>query len=77
MTTTATLFWILIGGIVGIIIGWLISYAISNFAGITTNVSGWSIVLAFGVSAMIGIGFGYYPAKRAASLNPIEALRYE
>jgi len=66
-----------VGGIIGIILGWLISYAISNFAGMTTSVSGWSIALAFGVSAMIGIGFGYYPAKRAASLNPIEALRYE
>jgi len=67
----------LIGGIIGVIFGWLISFGISSFAGINTSVSGWSIILAFGVSAMIGIGFGYYPAKRAASLNPIEALRYE
>jgi putative ABC transport system permease protein len=66
-----------IGGIIGIIIGWLVSFGISKFADITTSVSTWSIVLAFGVSALIGIGFGYYPAKRAAELNPIEALRYE
>ena len=66
-----------IGGIVGILIGWLVSFGISKFAEITTTVSAWSIVLAFGVSALIGIGFGYYPAKRAAELNPIEALRYE
>ncbi len=66
-----------IGGIVGIIFGWLISLGISNFAGIATSVSGWSIILAFGVSAAIGIIFGFYPARRAAKLNPIEALRYE
>ena len=66
-----------IGGIVGIFIGWLVSSGISKFAEITTTVSTWSIALAFGVSALIGIGFGYYPAKRAAELNPIEALRYE
>lgn len=66
-----------IGGIVGILIGWLVSFGISRFAEITTTVSAWSIALAFGVSALIGIGFGYYPAKRAAELNPIEALRYE
>ena len=66
-----------IGGILGVIFGWLISLGISGFTEITTSISGWSIILAFGVSAMIGIGFGYYPAKRAALLNPIEALRYE
>ena len=66
-----------IGGIIGIIIGWLVSFGSSKLANITTSVSAWSIALAFSVSALIGIGFGYYPAKRAAELNPIEALRYE
>jgi len=66
-----------VGGIIGIILGCLVSFAISKFGGITTSISMLSITLAFGVSAFIGIGFGYYPAKRAASLNPIEALRYE
>ncbi len=66
-----------IGGIIGIIFGWLTSIAITQFSDTTTSVSLWSIFLAFGVSALIGIVFGYYPAKRAASLNPIEALRYE
>ncbi len=66
-----------IGGGVGIILGWLISFGVSKFIGIATQVSLLSILLAFGVSAVIGIIFGYYPARRAANLNPIEALRYE
>ncbi len=66
-----------IGGVVGVIFGWLISLLIAKFGGITTSVSIFSVILAFGVSALIGIGFGYYPARRAASLKPIEALRYE
>ncbi len=65
------------GGVVGILLGWLISLLISNFAGITTQVSTSSMLLAFGVSAGIGILFGYYPARRASALSPIEALRYE
>jgi len=67
----------LIGGVVGVILGWLVSLLIAKFGGIGTSISIFSILLAFGVSAAIGIGFGYYPARRAASLNPIEALRYE
>jgi putative ABC transport system permease protein len=66
-----------IGGMVGVILGWLIAIAISYFASTATSVSASSVLLAFGVSAGIGIVFGYYPAKRAAGLNPIDALRYE
>jgi len=66
-----------LGGMVGIALGWGAAWMVSNFAGIATSVSAFSIILAFGVSALIGIVFGYYPAKRAAGLNPIEALRYE
>ncbi len=66
-----------IGGTVGILFGWLASLAISYFGSTATVVTSWSIFLAFGVSAAIGIIFGYYPARRAAGLNPIEALRYE
>ena len=66
-----------LGGVVGVALGWAAAFAVSQFAGITTNVSLTSILLAFGVSAGIGIMFGYYPARRASGLNPIEALRYE
>ncbi len=66
-----------IGGVIGVALGWVIASVVSNVAGIATEVSLQAIVLAFGVSAAIGIIFGYYPARRAAGLNPIEALRYE
>ncbi len=66
-----------IGGVAGVILGWAVSLLIAKIGGINTSVSIFSIILAFSVSAAIGIGFGYYPARRAASLNPIEALRYE
>jgi putative ABC transport system permease protein len=65
------------GGLIGIVLGWLAAVAISLFTGIATSVSVPYILLAFFVSAAIGIIFGYYPARRAAGLNPIEALRYE
>ena len=66
-----------LGGGTGVALGWILSILVSSFAGIATSVSFFTILLAFGVSTAIGIIFGYYPARRAASLNPIEALRYE
>ncbi len=66
-----------IGGAIGVVLGLAIAYAFNNFGIMTTQVTTSSIILAFGVSATIGIVFGYYPARRAAKLNPIEALRYE
>jgi putative ABC transport system permease protein len=66
-----------LGGVIGVALGWIIAFGVTSFAGIATKVSLQSVILAFGVSAAIGIIFGYYPARRAASLNPIEALRYE
>jgi len=74
---TESIFLTLIGGIIGVIFAWIVSLGINKFANITTSVSTWSIILAVGVSALVGIVFGYYPARRAARLNPIEALRYE
>jgi len=66
-----------VGGIIGVVLGWLIAIAISYFESITTSISIPYVLMAFCVSAAIGIIFGYYPARRAAKLNPIEALRYE
>jgi len=66
-----------IGGIIGILLGWGISILIGKLMSITTLVTLSAVLLACGVSAGIGIVFGYYPAKKAANLNPIDALRYE
>jgi ABC-type antimicrobial peptide transport system permease subunit len=67
----------LIGGIIGVAVGWGISVLAYQFGGIATKMSYSSVLLAFGVSAFIGIVFGYYPASRASKLNPIDCLRYE
>ena len=66
-----------VGGILGIFLGWFAALLAYKLGGISTKVSWLSILLAFGVSAFIGIAFGYYPAKRAARFNPIDALRFE
>jgi putative ABC transport system permease protein len=66
-----------VGGVIGIALGCGISLLVNLTGVVQTSVSMSSIALAFGVSAAIGIVFGYYPARRAAGLNPIEALRYE
>lgn len=65
------------GGVIGIILGCSISFIVTKLGLIQTNVSLSSVFLAFGVSALIGVVFGYYPARRASNLNPIEALRFE
>jgi putative ABC transport system permease protein len=70
----------LIGGIIGILLGYGVSKLmrfIPMFATITTIVSSSSVFLAFGFSAAVGVFFGFYPARRASRLDPIEALRYE
>jgi putative ABC transport system permease protein len=67
----------LLGGITGILLGVGGSSAISSFAKWPTIITAFSIILSFGFSIAIGIFFGFYPARKAALLNPIEALRYE
>jgi putative ABC transport system permease protein len=67
----------LIGGAVGMLVGGAVAFAISSFTSIPANVPLWSIVAALGASALTGVGFGLYPASRAARLDPVEALRYE
>jgi len=66
-----------IGGALGIALGWGISFVVTMTGLIAAQVTFSSILLAFGVSAGIGIVFGWYPARRASNLNPIDALRYE
>jgi len=67
----------LLGGIIGILFGLGVSQLIGLIAKWNTPVVPGAIMLAFGFSAIVGIFFGYYPARRAANLDPIEALRYE
>ena len=67
----------LVGGVIGVLLGCLVSFLVTLTGLVQTQVSLSSILLAFGVSAVIGIVFGYYPARRAAGMNPIDALRYE
>jgi putative ABC transport system permease protein len=67
----------MIGGLAGIIIGVAASFAVGYFANWNTDITPQSIALAVGFSATIGVFFGFYPARKAARLLPIEALRYE
>ncbi len=66
-----------LGGLFGIVLGVAVAEVIRNFTEYQTVVEMYSIILALAVSASVGIFFGYYPARRAARLDPIEALRYE
>ncbi len=65
------------GGFIGVFLGIILAVTIQKIAGITTIVSLFSVVVAFGVSAAVGVIFGYSPAKRASERDPIESLRYE
>jgi putative ABC transport system permease protein len=66
-----------IGGIIGIALGASLSMAVGKFSQFKTQVSVFSVILSFGFAAAVGIFFGFYPAKKAAGLDPITALRYE
>jgi putative ABC transport system permease protein len=65
------------GGLIGILLGALSSWMIATLAGWQIRMSPESILLSVGFSAAIGIFFGYYPARKASNLLPIQALRYE
>jgi putative ABC transport system permease protein len=67
----------LVGGAVGVALGFGIASAVSHFAQWPTLVGPEAIMIAFGFSAIVGIFFGFYPARTAAKLDPIESLRYE
>lgn len=66
-----------LGGVFGILLGYSLAWGVQKYGNITTDITWSSVALAVGVSTLIGIIFGFYPARRAARLNPIEALRYE
>jgi putative ABC transport system permease protein len=67
----------LFGGTIGIVIAYVVTFILNRVVGMTTIVSPGVVILSFGFAAAIGIFFGWYPARKAAMLNPIDALRYE
>jgi putative ABC transport system permease protein len=67
----------LIGGLIGIALGAAASYAVGYFAGWRTEMNATAVILAFGFSAAVGVFFGFYPARKASRLLPIDALRHE
>ena len=66
-----------VGGLIGVVLGIIIPFIISTFWGMTTIVTPIAPILAFSISAMIGVIFGIYPSMRAADMDPVEALRHE
>ena len=67
----------LAAGVVGILLAVAVSFALDELTSLTTSISMEIVAVAFVFSAVVGVFFGYYPARKAASLNPIDALRYE
>lgn len=67
----------LIGGVIGVLVGWGATFIVATFGGMDTLVTGDIIVLAVSVSVLIGLVFGFYPAWQASRLHPIEALRHD
>ena len=65
------------GGIIGVILGVSISVSLQQFLHVATQIEPWSIIMSFAVCTFTGVFFGWYPAKKAARLDPIEAIRYE
>ena len=65
------------GGVIGVLLGVGASYAVNTFAHWPISIQPWSIIMSFAVCTFTGVFFGWYPAKKAARLDPIEAIRYE
>jgi putative ABC transport system permease protein len=65
------------GGVVGTILGAAVGILVSRLTPIPASIQPWSVVLGIGITALVGLFFGLYPASRAARLDPIEALRRE
>ncbi len=65
------------GGIIGVILGCVAAWGVKFFAGWPIVIESWTILLSFAVCSVTGVFFGWYPAKKAAALNPIDAIRYE
>ena len=65
------------GGIIGVLLGVGISLGIQSLAHLPVVIEPWSIIMSFAVCTFTGVFFGWYPAKKAARLDPIEAIRYE
>ena len=65
------------GGLIGVVVGVVTPLLVSQLTDMKTIITPWSVLIAFGISGAVGIVFGLYPASRAASLDPIEALRHE
>jgi putative ABC transport system permease protein len=65
------------GGVIGTLLGSGIAIAISSLTPVPASVQVWSVALGIGITGIVGLFFGLYPASRAASLDPIEALRKE
>lgn len=65
------------GGIIGVILGVSLSLSLNYFFHIATQIEPWSIIMSFAVCTFTGVFFGWYPAKKAARLDPIEAIRYK
>ena len=66
-----------VGGLVGVLLGCICAIGISHLVQWSTSISPVSIAVSFGISAAVGIFFGYYPAKQASQVAPLASLRYE
>ena len=66
-----------LGGLIGVVLGFGLTRVVAGYAGWPVAIAPWAVFMAFGVSAAVGILFGFYPARRAARMNPIDSLRYE